>query len=648
MRKPSTVALAVMALLLVNACADYQAGRLTDLQPPLFDIQPGELLAAEDNTPRRADLSPGTFQTVKTVPFTLAQESELRLEYDIWQFHNCCHHQTLTIRIKIDGTIVTTKTVPWIVGGPVGVQRGSFTTVLDGTFSAGAHTAEVDIGDTGENRLFKIFAKPLVCAAASELVRTEIIDVDYPDQFVIALGGPEPLDAGTSIDELASRAGEGEVILPDRACFFFVDPYPTTNFGHPVEFVTVSVETMQLTRWDAESPPIVNGKVVYNTLQERIESPDLFEPTGPDVPLKPFVFAPRVRGGISAVVASSASPAVLSRANVSQSFAYASNVDPPSPRKVGLVVSGHPDFLPQMAWWKIFLRQPFLGFTPTISDERVEFMSHNLLPEGVTSLKAKIKAMTMGLGDGDLFVLVLGGHGYSSKQRNDQWHFTLGTDPNNKKSIIVSTGDLITILDEITASEVMVIIESCFSGRIFRDLNVPVLKQKLKAAIAPGQEISFFVSADAKFSSETFPQSGSDRVPTVLREFFEPGARTLSFWGVSMLKSVYTDPMVWGGIDNQVSIDDFKEAMVERQKFAQRDRDVKSKPPKVGVYRGVNRRKKSSNVNSHVLATFDPNRSPANRRDIIVRTNGFIWQDGNRNGVLFEVLEEQPALGLGG
>ena len=58
-------------------------------------------------------------------------------------------------------------------------------------------------------------------------------------------------------------------------------------------------------------------------------------------------------------------------------------------------------------------------------------------------------------------------------------------------------------------------------------------------------------------------------------------------------------------------------------------------------------RDRLSNVNSQVFATFDPNRNPK-KRDIIIRTDGFIWGDGTGDGVLFEVLEQQPALGLGG
>ena len=52
-------------------------------------------------------------------------------------------------------------------------------------------------------------------------------------------------------------------------------------------------------------------------------------------------------------------------------------------------------------------------------------------------------------------------------------------------------------------------------------------------------------------------------------------------------------------------------------------------------------------VNSQVLATFDRNRSPT-KRDIIIRTDGFILGDGIDDGVLFEVLEQQPAFQLGG
>ena len=59
-------------------------------------------------------------------------------------------------------------------------------------------------------------------------------------------------------------------------------------------------------------------------------------------------------------------------------------------------------------------------------------------------------------------------------------------------------------------------------------------------------------------------------------------------------------------------------------------------------------RTRLSNVNSQVLATFDPNRAAAVRaRDIVIRTDGFIWSDGNVDGVLFEVIDRQPAIHLG-
>ena len=59
-------------------------------------------------------------------------------------------------------------------------------------------------------------------------------------------------------------------------------------------------------------------------------------------------------------------------------------------------------------------------------------------------------------------------------------------------------------------------------------------------------------------------------------------------------------------------------------------------------------RTRLANVNSRVLATFDPIRAAAVRsRDLVIRTDGFIWSDGNNDGVLFEVLDRQPALQLG-
>jgi hypothetical protein len=60
-------------------------------------------------------------------------------------------------------------------------------------------------------------------------------------------------------------------------------------------------------------------------------------------------------------------------------------------------------------------------------------------------------------------------------------------------------------------------------------------------------------------------------------------------------------------------------------------------------------RTRLASVNSQVFATFDPNRAIADRaRDFIVRTDGFTWTDGNVDGVMFEVVDRQPALQLGG
>ena len=58
-------------------------------------------------------------------------------------------------------------------------------------------------------------------------------------------------------------------------------------------------------------------------------------------------------------------------------------------------------------------------------------------------------------------------------------------------------------------------------------------------------------------------------------------------------------------------------------------------------------RDRLSKVKSRVLATFDRKRNPT-KRDIIIRTDGFIWGDGTEDGVVFEVIERQPALQLGG
>ncbi len=63
----------------------------------------------------------------------------------------------------------------------------------------------------------------------------------------------------------------------------------------------------------------------------------------------------------------------------------------------------------------------------------------------------------------------------------------------------------------------------------------------------------------------------------------------------------------------------------------------------------VDVRTRLATVNSQVFATFDRDRAAAVRaRDFVVRTDGFIWSDGNVDGVMFEAIDLQPALQLGG
>ena len=53
-------------------------------------------------------------------------------------------------------------------------------------------------------------------------------------------------------------------------------------------------------------------------------------------------------------------------------------------------------------------------------------------------------------------------------------------------------------------------------------------------------------------------------------------------------------------------------------------------------------------VGSEVLATFIPERAAADKaRDYIVRTDGFLYETADEEGVIFEVTHQAPALGLG-
>ncbi len=157
---------------------------------------------ASDNSIRAANspaesftpcFSPGPCPVKKTVMFTLPEDAEVSVRYDLGQSHGCCaDHVVGALRILLDGTAVHSDRIPFFNYGvkpisefledfdyffPPEVVEGFDSPVsqLDstrvgprlenykkvnqfslGNLAAGPHTVELELGDAGWNSIFEI------------------------------------------------------------------------------------------------------------------------------------------------------------------------------------------------------------------------------------------------------------------------------------------------------------------------------------------------------------------------------------------------------------------------------------------------------------------------------------------------------------
>lgn len=156
-----------------------------------------QVLVGTDNSIQLAninqDVSPGVFETKKTLQFNLARQSELFIRYDLGQSHGCCaDHFTGALRILLDGAQVHNDSIPYVNLGNirfledfdfffspevvmglvppisqqfdppiVGARLENYKAVAAaslGVVPAGSHTLELQLGDAGWNSIFEVRA----------------------------------------------------------------------------------------------------------------------------------------------------------------------------------------------------------------------------------------------------------------------------------------------------------------------------------------------------------------------------------------------------------------------------------------------------------------------------------------------------------
>lgn len=125
------------------------------------------------------------------------------------------------------------------------------------------------------------------CEKSKDLVRRQVIDGEFGDRFLLALGEPKPLPVGTVVEENTPQPRE-IFRLDKQGCFVFVDLVPTARWSHPVLYLLVDEKNEEIIgRELGGAPPLLTvpdrneGKRTeyYYDIRSRIESPDLLFPT---------------------------------------------------------------------------------------------------------------------------------------------------------------------------------------------------------------------------------------------------------------------------------------------------------------------------------------------------------------------------------
>ena len=354
----------------------------------------------------------------------------------------------------------------------------------------------------GEITVDQAKAKDRVVAQVVSSVHAEMVKDTGRVLPLLAFAYPEPLAAGTVVYQ--ARKGAIPMNIINDSWFFFLDLEPGAFFDHRAEFVLVDVKTGEITRNRVFTAPRIKGTIRYMDLNERWTTPDRCYPADlKDMPRAgdwPLAVEADFREDESPAMpppdrkvppAPAGSPASLYEVPWLIPVAEAATVPGPAAnpadpcagkprRKVAVTISGegpnttHDDGLVDGET----IANSEQNMVNLLGEMGVPYNDiHRFNPENTPKLKdvfAEIRRVTKDLGPCDKFFFYIFGHGTITDEDGNH----IPDKPS--RSIVYGHGDdeevmgkgrwsehsLITLLEDIKAQDINIVIESCFSGSI--------------------------------------------------------------------------------------------------------------------------------------------------------------------------------------
>jgi hypothetical protein len=395
----------------------------------------------------------------------------------------------------VEGTTAPLSATPLDAGGQVLAGRevtwatsdASVASVSPGGVVTAVAPGAVTITATVEGRTAHAAGLVVLSrSSVSEIVRTEIIEAQWNDRFVLGLVTPEPLARGTVVGTTATEGAEGaeSVFSIDGPAYFaFVDLVPTHLFEHPALYVLVDAVTGEITEATRYLPPALDGAPIWPTFDGRIGSTDRFEPASLEQPLKPVI--PVTRDG-----AEEAAPALRivqapPRTAATETWAPTQGAG----QKRAFAIAGGDDdyFGPSRDDMTTVLER--FGFAVT------EFDSSD---DPLANVVRDILEQTSSMGPEDEVVIYLVGHGgqngfyYGFEQAVNSRRWLYRTGPG---SLSLPENSLPAFLAMIPAGKVTVILDTCHAETLQRSMDAQGFKPR------PGVTLDIFASAKSTESA---------------------------------------------------------------------------------------------------------------------------------------------------
>jgi hypothetical protein len=333
------------------------------------------------------------------------------------------------------------------------------------------------MSDFGPVSSFQLIAPLLSRDQAIGIVRQQVLP-PFAGTFFTAFMPPQPLEAGDIVRPQVPRenatAAESLVIIGKPTWFAFVDLFPDAKFVHDVKFVFVDAATGAVAVRDEEWWPAIDEMPIYDTPEERGQTPDRFEPP-------PGARRARVR--LSPLLAQRLSARFSPISIASRPVPKRNHVPCPQSQidKIAIVVQGG---------LEAAAKNDCDRMTKVLQSAGFQVFRFNAALDTVAEIQQFIQLLGPTLDPCDKFVLYISAHGnndgifhnpqgFNSESAKSDWSYR-ANDPNSITRIL---------RDSVKAGHIALVIDACKSGAVIPHMNTVF-------ANSSGVEVSVLTSAD--------------------------------------------------------------------------------------------------------------------------------------------------------